>query len=156
MNWKDEDLDATLRGLKDEELPAGATEAVRARVLAEVSKPKRGRWWLWGLAPAAAAAIAVVMVGLGVGPWGGSPVEPPPLVARAPGAPKLEAPLLEAPQTAKAAPAARAVDLKPVAAKPETVQNGRAKPEETEFVKLITDDPDVVILWAMDSKGEAR
>ena len=29
-----------------------------------------------------------------------------------------------------------------------------AAEERTEFVKIFTDDPDVVILWAMNTKGE--
>lgn len=62
MSWTDDDLDLALRDLKNEELPLGATEAVRARVLSEVSKPARRRWWLWALAPVAAAALALVVV----------------------------------------------------------------------------------------------
>lgn len=51
MSWSDDDLDFALRDLKDAELPLGATAAVRARVLAEVSKSARRSRWVWALAP---------------------------------------------------------------------------------------------------------
>ena len=35
-------------------------------------------------------------------------------------------------------------------------RSGEAAVERTEFIKMYTDDPDVVILWAMNSKGETR
>jgi hypothetical protein len=33
---------------------------------------------------------------------------------------------------------------------------GPAREEQTQFMRIITDDPNVVILWAMNSKGETR
>ncbi|MBI4889484.1 MAG: hypothetical protein HY821_02590 [Acidobacteria bacterium] len=138
MKWTDDDLDLALRELKDEPLPLGATEAVRARVLAEVEKPRR-RWWTWAWAPALAAGLMV---------WAVIPreqvaVAPPPVLARVPEAavPKRTLEVVKKPELR---PAVRRVER---AVKPE---------KETQFVKLVTDDPDVVILWAMNSEGEDR
>ncbi len=133
MSWTDDDLDLALSELKDEPLPLGATEAVRARVLAEMERPRR-RWWMWAWAPALAAGLMV---------WAAIPQEPklapPPVLARAPEAPSLERPV--------------AVVKKPAARRVAPVET---KEQQTQFVKLVTDDPDVVILWAMNSEGEDR
>ncbi|MGJ5820901.1 hypothetical protein [Paludibaculum fermentans] len=151
MSWTDDDLDLALRDLKDEELPLGAAEAVRARVLAEVGKPARRKWWLWALAPAAAAALVLAVVI----PFESKPVAPPPLIAKAPAPPKLD----PRPATIPAPPVkrvmARAAKAQPRTT-PAAAQPVPAAPGETQFVKLITDDPDVVILWAMNSKGAER
>lgn len=153
MSWTDDDLDLALRDLKDEDLPLGATEAVRARVLSEISKPARRRWGWWVLAPVAAAALVLVAVI----PFSTKPVAPQPLVARAPAGPALEArrPVTTPAPAAKSA-LARAAKAQPKAEPAAITQPVPAAPGETQFVKLITDDPDVVILWAMNSKGAER
>ncbi|WP_321476214.1 hypothetical protein [uncultured Paludibaculum sp.] len=154
MSWTDDDLDLALRDLKEEELPLGATEAVRARVLSEVSKPARHRWWLWALAPVAAAALVLVAVV----PFDTKPAPRPPLVAKVPAGPKLES----RPPVTTPAPAVKAVMARAAKAQPKVDPVASARPEqpassgETQFVKLMTDDPDVVILWAMNSKGAER
>lgn len=132
MSWTDNDLDLALRELRDEEFAPGALEAVRARVMERAAKP-RLRWWMWSWAPALAAALVLIAVI----PHAQPVVEPPPLVAAAPAAPLLER---SAPPAVKAKPAAPPV----------------RRETETQFVKLITDDPDVVILWALDSNEEAK
>jgi hypothetical protein len=138
MKWTDEDLDLALGGLRDEELAPGAVEAVRKRVREQIEKP-RFRWWVWSWVPALAAALAV----FAVMPGRETAVEPPPLLARAPASPVVE-PLVK--KVFRAAPTRVAAPGRVAA--------------ETEFVKLVTDDPNVVILWAMnsrtDSKGEER
>ncbi|MBN9659043.1 MAG: hypothetical protein J0H49_12740 [Acidobacteria bacterium] len=149
MNWTDDDLDLALRDLKDEELPLGAAEAVRARVLSEISKPSRRRWWWWALAPVLATALVLVAVI----PFDRKPLEPPPLIARAPAAPKLD---VRPPVPAWRQAAARPVRHQPKAEPAAPAQPVLTTPGETQFVKLITDDPDVVILWAMNSKGAER
>ena len=75
MKWSDDDLDLALRDLRDEEIPVGA---VRARVMAQVSRRRSIRWWQWAWVPALAGALFVLAPKE-------SPVEPLPLVARAPG-----------------------------------------------------------------------
>jgi hypothetical protein len=153
MSWTDDDLDLALRDLKDEDLPLGATEAVRARVLSEISKPARRRWGWWVLAPVAAAALVLVAVI----PFSTKSVAPPPLVARAPAGPQLEARRpVTTPAPAAKSVLARAAKAQPKAEPAAIAQPVPAAPGETQFVKLITDDPDVVILWAMNSKGAER
>lgn len=133
MKWTDDDLDLALRELKDEPLPPGAEEAVRSRVFAEIEKPRR-RWWTWAWAPALAACLVLWMVI----PREQPPMSPPPVLAHAPQSPLLSPP-----------PAV----VKPVRVK--AAQAPRHEPQ-TQFVKLVTDDPDVVILWAMNSEGDAQ
>jgi len=129
MSWKDDDLDLALRDLRDEALPVAALAEVRSRVLAEV-RP-RARWWRWVWVPALAAALAVVALV----PLRQTPIEPPPLVAKAPSAPPISRP------AARPAP----VRVKPPAPKP-----------ETQFARILTEDPNVVILWAMNNEGATK
>lgn len=132
MNWND-DLDLALRELKDEPLPPGATEAVRARVFARLEKPRRP-WLSWVWAPALAAGLVLWVVV----PREQPPIAPPPVLARAP-----QAPPLRPPAAVERPPLVKAVSV-------------RRQDGETQFVKLVTDDPDVVILWAMNSVGDAQ
>jgi len=142
MSWTDDKLDLALRDLRDEELSLGSVEAVRARVLDQISTPRRP-WCLWAWAPALAAALAVVWL------VPRPSVPPPPVIAKAPATPELQplvrsltvaAPLESAPKPSRDRKGAEAV--------------GRVPP--TRLVKLITDDPNVVILWAMNSEGDSQ
>jgi len=96
-----------------------------------VAAPRR-MWWRWAWAPALAAGLLV---------WALIPaetvIEPPPLLARAPAAPELPVRRATAPSRSRleSAPKTRV---------------------STEFVKLVTDDPDVVILWAMNTEGDGK
>lgn len=128
MSWNDDDLDLALRELRDEELPAAALTQVRARVLGQV-KPRRARWWRWAWVPALAAGLAVVFIV----PREQPPVEPPPLLAKAPAAQPLSRPVPPVLRRPKPAP-------------PKSV--------ETYFARILTDDPNVVILWALNTEGE--
>lgn len=129
MKWNDEDLDLALHELRDEELSAAALTRIRTRVLTHVQRP-RAKWWHWAWVPALAAALAVVAVI----PREQPPVEPPPLIAKAPAAQPL---------VRSAPPVRRRIQPAPPAA-------------ETQFARILTDDPNVVILWAMNSKGESQ
>lgn len=129
MSWNDAELDLALRELRDEEMPGAALAEVRSRVLAEV-QPRRVRWWRWAWVPALAAALAVAALI----PRPPAPVEPPPLLARAPAAQPL---VKLAPRQARRPAPAPLV-------------------RETQFARILTDDPDVVILWAMNTEGEAQ
>ncbi|MGC4051231.1 MAG: hypothetical protein QM757_17865 [Paludibaculum sp.] len=148
-----DDLDLALRELKDEELPLGATEAVRARVLSEISKPARRRRWLWALVPVAVAALVLVAVI----PFDTKPMAPPPLIAKTPAAPELAILVaVHKPAPVLKTATARTTSTQPKAETGVPVQTMQPAPGETQFVKLMTDDPDVVILWAMNSKGAER
>jgi hypothetical protein len=135
MKWSDEDLDLALRDLREEEIPVGA---VRARVMARVERRRAVRWWAWAWVPALAAALFVMVPREG-------PVAPPPLVARAPGVPVLAAPVVAAVRKPVVVKAAVKAAVKPQA--PAVVG-------DSEFVKVMTDDPDVVILWALNTEGD--
>jgi len=129
VNWNDEDLDLALRDLRDEDVPVAALTQVRARVLAEV-RPARTKWWRWVWVPALAAALVVVIV-----PRHQPIIDPPPLLARAPAAQPLSRP---APPTLR------------------RVQPAPPRSEETQFARILTDDPNVVILWALNTEGESQ
>lgn len=126
MNWNEDDLDLALRELRDEELPAAALTQVRVRVLAEV-RPARSKWWRWAWVPVLAAGLAVVTFV----PRQVSPVAPPPLIARAPAAQPLSRPVPRRPKSIPPMP-------------------------DTQFARILTDDPNVVILWALNTEGESQ
>jgi anti-sigma factor RsiW len=110
------------------DLPAPAHfAAVRVRVLAEVERSHRPLWrrvLAWSTVAAGILVMAAVMRLY-------RPVPAPPVVALArPAAPELRAPVSKR----RPAPRVRVV--------------------ETVTIKLMTDDPDVVIYWIADRKGE--
>lgn len=115
------------------EQPIGETHlcAVRARVLESIGRPPRPAWrwaWIGGL-----AAAAVLLV-LALQP---RPVPPPQVTLALP-------PVTEAPVVLPAPPTPR-----PQPRRPAPVHRARKprSPQEPLMVKLITDDPNVVIYW---------
>jgi len=163
------DLRLELDGLREahaEPLAAEHYAAVRGRVLAELAKPQRRRLvWPWAWAAALAIAAAVVLVVVMTKPNAPPAPDLPQLVAVAPtvqrsrdrqgavisthvrrrrvraGAPSVKeqrrlevAEVLPPPQ-----PAPPAVEASPV-----------------RMVQLATDDPNVVIYWLFEEKGEER
>ena len=108
--------------------------AVRARVLAELAHRQRPAWrrgLAWGSVAAGLAALAV-------GAAWFRPVPSLPAVALArPAAPELQPPAPSPPRRVRTAPRRPA---------PRVV--------ETVTIKLLTDNPDVVIYWIADRKGE--
>lgn len=131
MNWQDEDLDRTLHDLRepdDAALSPAALAAVRARVMGRLNQ-HRPSYWRWAWLPALAAAVVLVAVIPSPRP---EVVPPPPLLAHLPAAPPMQkAPAL--PRLAAPAPVP-------------------APQPRTEFAKILTDDPDVIILWALDAR----
>lgn len=126
---------AAWRAAHDKETPHPAHyTAVRARVMAAVRADRRRRMWRFVLI-GAAASLAVVIALL---------VEPRP--ARVPPAPtvvRVEPP----PPPLLPAPLPVAKQRRP---KRRTVES-HAQPV---LVKLLTDDPNVVIYWIMDRQGD--
>ena len=119
--------------------------AVRARVLSELGRgPARGWRWAWIYAPWVCTAAAVVLL---LAVWPG-PVQH--MVVPMPAAPV-------APVVAKVIPnqvvANRVVSIH---AAPLYPKISEAKGSETVLVKLETDDPDVVIYWIAETKGETK
>lgn len=139
MTWKDGELDSTFAELREEEPPAVAMTAVRARVLEQVAERKRA-WPKFWLALAGAASAVVLAIAARSPSW--APVA------------SLPASILVAPPAPPADVVARHVMRAPV----HLVRPRPARKEvmSDEFVHLMTDDPDVVILWAVDSKGDTQ
>jgi anti-sigma factor RsiW len=126
---------AALRTAHSAEIAPGHYTALRARVMAGVERERRGRWraWVW-----AAAAAAIVLLAIGAGLR--MRVEELPAVAL-----RIASPPPTAWQTARTAgPAPRPHRAHPVA----------RQPKEQVLVKVETDNPDVVILWITETKGE--
>jgi len=168
VNDLDRELDAALAALRDETLPESALALVRAGVRAGVRERiqagRRKRVWTTWLSLAAAAAVAWVAIAT---PWTLATL---PLAA--PRAPEVASIALARPftlpeearlkpgRTLKAAPPRGASSRSTVNEKARrergTSLPGPAREEQTQFMRIITDDPNVVILWAMNSKGETR
>jgi len=139
-----------LRETHREAMPEAHFAAVRARVLAELGRDRQPVWrrpWAWVLAGAVAAALVALVFAPGR-------QQPAPRTATArPAAPAIKPAVSEPP--ARPAPVARVARVrssrrKPVVVRP--IENG--PPGEPLLIKLYTDDPDVIIYWIADRKGE--
>lgn len=175
MSDMDRELDRLSRELRDEALPESALEAVRSGVRTQIATGKRRRmaWMGLGLAAAAAALWFAAIV-----------VREPPLArlpvvaARTPVVPeaefqravaaarshlsggvsgrqredartlRAEAGSYRAARSSTGVAAIRSVRKASPATEPKT--------GDTQFIQMVTDDPNVVILWALNSKGEIR
>lgn len=134
-----------LRAAHAESVEPGHLAAVRARVLSQIEHQHRPFWRkAWVYAVAAAAVVLWVVARPGVKPRPTvAMVTPQRQAAVAPPiAPPVEAAAAR-PAPGRRKPAAKAV-------LPEL------KPAETVLVKLETDNPDVVIYWIAESKGESK
>ena len=129
------DFEETLRGLRDEPLDEAVLADVRASTLGKIRRDRR-RPWLWGIAAVAAALLLAAGLSLRTEPTEVVVVRPapipPPIVARAlpPAAPRL----VPVPRASR--PSAR-----------------RALAKEPMKIQMMTDDPDVVIIWLVGEEG---
>jgi anti-sigma factor RsiW len=144
---------SVFKSLKQDVVSAAALASVRTRVLAEAGAGNaRAGWGRWVYALAGAAFVAVVGVALS---W--QVREPAPQVTLnqvkvAPN-PIASAP---APKTATTVKARVSVArLKGTAAKPQVGENAEIGAESVKplVVKLLTDDPNIVIYWLVDQKN---
>jgi hypothetical protein len=122
--------------LRDLRVPEAAFAAVRQRVLSGIQEKKRRTvWWTWS-AVAAAACMALLAVAL----VPRDPAPPMPIVA------KKEPPKIEWP-------------VQPVHHKSSGRSLAQARParktEPIVAVKMLTDDPNVIIIWLVDQKGDS-
>ncbi len=128
------------RQVHSEEPAPAHYAAVRARVISQL-RSRRRRVWTWSAAALAAAAFAVLVAARLSIPQGAVP--PPPQVALAhPPAPEL---------AARPQPSSR----RPVSVPAQAAARPRRRilaPSEPLVVKLVTDNPDVVIYWIVDTK----
>jgi anti-sigma factor RsiW len=126
-----------LREAHGEPIAAAHYAAVRARVLEELRRPRLSAWrrvWVGGLAAAAAVVLMLLP----------RPVQTPErieIAAIRPAAPQIEGP----------SPVARARVVHPRRAVARAVVSGAEKrPAEPLVIKLLTEDPNVVIYWIAD------
>jgi hypothetical protein len=122
-----------LRAMGSETLLIGS---VRHRVLDRIGGSRRIVW------AAALAAAAVIVVMFGVVRSVSPERVPPPQVNYTAGKPKIELPAVEKPRFVARAPRRAPVQL---AAKSEPL-----------VVKMLTDDPDVVIYWLVNGENERK
>lgn len=116
--------------------------AVRARVMAEIAagrRPARGWWAL------AFLALAAAVLCLAIWPRGGEMALPMPVV-RPPAAPAVA--------RVEIRPAAPAGRVHPVHRKPVIAGIVGPRISQPLVVKMVTDDPNVVIYWVTEGTGE--
>ena len=126
------ELEANRVALRWMEIDAQTFDQVRRRVIAEIQAEKRRKaWWMW---PVAAAACIVILWGaLESRPWSRfeNPARPG-LVGFSKAPPKIE------------------WSVKPVRPRPASFAARR----EPLVVKMLTNDPNVIIIWLVDQKGD--
>jgi hypothetical protein len=145
-------LDKSLESLAAEDPPAEALAEVRSRVLDQV-RPKR-RAWLWYLVPAAAAASLAI--------WFALP-RPAATPARLPVEIAAKAPATAAPEPPRTEPSKPYEPVRrPRPSRPASTQIAKVVAPKTfqprilptgspDFVQIESGDPNVVILWSMNS-----
>jgi hypothetical protein len=139
-----EDSLALLRSAHEEPIAAGHYTAVRAGVLARLERERRTwRRWAWAAGPAAGLAVAAAATFVAL-----RPVEKARVTVAA----------VRRPEAPAAASRTHEEVVPPVPAPRPRVRRAAAprprQPVEPLVVKLITNDPDVVIYWIADRKGE--
>jgi hypothetical protein len=135
-----EEFEKNAAALRELAIPQAAFAAVRQRVLSEIqAKRRRMAWWTWP-AVAAAACFAIVCVS-----YLSPRTERPAALVAKKDPPKIE-------WTAR--PVVQRVHHKSSG----RLLAGRAPVRKTEplaVVKMLTDDPNVIIIWLVDQKGDS-
>lgn len=139
---------ALLREAHAEPLDASAFAAVRARVIGELERRPAGRWWLV-LAAACAAALLVAIFAIRTAP------APRQTVALR----TAEPPRVEILRPAEPSPAPAPAVVVRVhhhrARRRPPLESPKAE-EKPLVVKMVTDDPNIVIYWIADTRGELK
>jgi predicted anti-sigma-YlaC factor YlaD len=142
-----DELERNRTALRAVEIHPAAFDAVRLRVLDELrSKKQRRTWWAWS-AVAAAACVAVLCASIVLQNWK-NPAPPKPLVA-------AKDPLVMLSSIAPVQPVARAHQRVHHKFGPATASAGPAHNPEPLVVKMLTNDPNVIIIWLVDQKGDS-
>ncbi len=132
-----EEFEKNAEAMRELTIPPAAFAAVRQRVLSEIqAKRRRTAWWGW---PAVGAAACVAILFVSYLP--SNPPRPVALVARK-DPPKIEWTVAH-----------------PVRQKSSGRLLAQARParktEPLAIVKMLTDDPNVIIIWLVDQKGDS-
>jgi hypothetical protein len=138
------ELTGALREIGQNQISDAALVAVRAGVLERLGRRRRFGWWWW-MPAAAAAALAVWLVLLA---WPRpAAVAPPQIVWRTPAAPPVRMPVARRVARKRRPAPARA-----------PVMVASARPAQRITIKMITDNPKIVVYWIVEpeEKGEAR
>lgn len=139
---------ALLREAHAEPLDASAFAAVRARVIGELERRPAPRWWLV-LGAACAAALVVAMFAVRATP------PPKPAVAfRTEPPPRVEIP--RPVEATHAPPPAVVVRVHHRHPRPHSAEETQKAETQPLVVKMVTDDPNIVIYWIADTRGELR
>jgi predicted anti-sigma-YlaC factor YlaD len=137
------ELERNRAALQSVDIHPAAFDAVRLRVLDEL-REKKGRraWWAWP-AIAAAACVAMLITAVVLPNWRNA--EPPKPLIAAKNPPKIEW------TPARVRPMVRIHhQFGPVSA-----SAGPAHNPEPLVVKMLTNDPNVIIIWLVDQKGDS-
>jgi len=138
-----------LKSAHQDDLPAEAHfAAVRARVLAELAPRTSRRVWWWALAAGTVALAAAVLVIFSLRAPRATP-RPEPVIAHAPepASPPSEVQPTTRPRLRDVAGVRRHPRPKPVP----QIEPEAAEPAKPLIVKLVTEDPNVVIYWITDT-----
>ena len=142
-----DEVERNRAALQSVEIHPAAFDAVRLRVLKEITaKKQRGAWWAWS-AVAVAACFVILCAALVFQSWK-NPAPPKPLIATK-NPPKIERPPAPGP------PVMRAHHRVHHHFGPVTASAGPAHNPEPLVVKMLTNDPDVIIIWLVDQKGDS-
>jgi hypothetical protein len=138
-----QELEKNSAALRELTVNPAAFDAVRRRVVGEIqAKRRRAMWWTWS-AVAAAACIAILCVSY-VLPRFERPAAPAALVAKK-DAPKIEWTLPRS--------VGRRVHHK--SSGRFVAQATPVRKAEPLVVKMLTNDPNVIIIWLVDQKGDS-
>jgi hypothetical protein len=141
-----QELEMNSAALREVRVHPAAFDAVRRRVIGEIqAKKRRTMWWSWSAV--AAAACVAILCALYVLPRLQNPLGPAPVTARK-DPPKIE----WTPRPGQQAAVHHRIHHKfgPDLAKASPVQK-----TEPLVVKMLTNDPNVIIIWLVDQKGDS-
>ena len=141
-----QELEENRAALGEIAVPSSAFEAVRRRVLGEIEGKRRRTMWWSRFAVASAACLAVLGI-LYALPRLQNPAAPAALVTKM-GPPRIEWTL----------PPIRRVAARPrIHHKfgPDFAKASPAQKTEPLVVKMLTNDPNVIIIWLVDQKGDS-
>jgi hypothetical protein len=132
-----EEFEKNAAAMRELTIPPAAFASVRRRVLSEIqAKRRRTAWWGW---PAMAAAVCVAILLVSYLSW--NPPRPAALDAKK-DPPKIEWTV---------AHRVRHKNSRRFVAQAAPVR----KTEPLAIVKMLTDDPNVIIIWLVDQKGDS-
>jgi hypothetical protein len=141
------ELERNRAALQAFEIHPAAFDAVRLRVLDELrAKKQRGAWWAW---PAVAAAACLAIFCTGVFLQNGKNAPPPKPLIAVKNPPRIEW------TPARVRPVAGAHHRIHHEFGPVSASAGPVRPSQPLVVKMLTDDPNVIIIWLVDQKGDS-